>query len=70
LDFLSPESKLALAEVSNWQSEMRRNWSKNQQLREEKIRNWSKAQQQLDYLIRDFALDDVDKSLEVFVFWS
>jgi hypothetical protein len=43
LDFLSPESKLALAEVSNWQSEMRRNWSKNQQLREEKIRNWSKA---------------------------
>jgi hypothetical protein len=43
LDFLSPESKLALAKIRNWQSEMRSNWSKNQQLQEEKIRNWSKA---------------------------
>jgi hypothetical protein len=36
LDFLSPESKLALAKISNWQSEMRSNWSKSQQLQEEK----------------------------------
>jgi hypothetical protein len=34
---------MALAKISNWQSEMRSNWSKNQQLQEEKIRNWSKA---------------------------